>query len=1365
MSRTEDSLEGIAVIGLSGRFPGACSVDQFWRNLRDGVESIYRFTDQELEALGISADVYNHPNYVKAGTILENVDKFDAEFFGFYPKEAEIQEPQHRIFLECAWEALENAGYDVESHKGQIGVFAGCSPNYYGRIIPFDTDPALVAEAYQREMANEKDYLCTLVAYKLGLRGPAITIQTACSTSLVAVCMACQSLMTYQCDVALAGGVCVNTRQRGGYFYQEGLIPSPDGHCRAFDAKAQGTVLSQGAGVVVLKRLSEALTDGDRVRAVIKGFAINNDGSEKVGFTAPSVNGQAEVIAMAQALSGFSPESISYIEAHGTGTPLGDPIEMAALNKVFREYTEKKFFCAVGSLKTNLGHMDAAAGVAGLIKTVLMLESKEIPPSLHFEKPNPEIDFDNSPFYVNTKLRKWIADGSPLRAGVSAFGLGGTNAHVVLEEAPETEPSGSFRPRQLLLLSAKTKQALDAASANLREYLAQNSTVNIADVAYTLQIGRKAFNHRRFIVCEDANDAVQGLKSIDPNRVKTRHVESRAPEVVFMFPGQGAQYVNMGLELCRTESVFQEQIDQCSEILRPHLSFDLRDILYPEKGNTEQLAQQLKQTSIAQPALFSIEYALAKLWMAWGVHPSSMVGHSIGEYVAACLAGTFSLEDALFLVAIRGQLMQELPTGSMVGVRLSEKDIERFLNQRLSLAVVNGPSYCVVSGEREAVKELEGDLEKNNVAFTLLHTSHAFHSNMMDPILGVFMEQARKIDLHSPQIPFLSNLTGTWITSEESMSAGYWAKHLRHTVRFSSCVQELLKDSNRIFLEVGPGQTLSTFVKQHLDGSRRDVVLSSIRHPREDKSDVAVILSTLGDLWLAGVRLDWSGFNKDERRHRVPLPTYPFERKRYWIAAAERRQEAVVSHAGVTKIENILQDLPMEVSESVHMVPGSTQFKNNHVPPRNDVERAVASIWHKLLGVEQIGARDNFFELGGNSLLAAQLIVEIKKIFDKKLRPASLYEAQTVEQLSHLLSDTPSLRHHTSGAGMPYKIILGNLLENREHIIDLWKRNFEGLPEERYRWIYEENPAGPATCLLAKDEGQEAIIGAYALFPRRVYVKGEFYTACCGGDFAVDKEHRVLAPALLLQDAVMSQIRERKFDFHFGVPNKVSEAMDQMLGLTMFDVWRMTKPLKSHYYLKKHFDVPGISMIISRTIDFAAKKVSKETRYKRHDGFTIEILSSFDGRVDKLWQKVLTQLAIIGERSSTYLNWRYFRSPHFEHSVFALSGKGNGDILGYIVFHVVENRTNIDDMLCLDMNETLDFLVSEFLLFQREQGVDSVSISYGGTQLLVKKLQEFGFSIRDTEGKFVVDVPSDSPLLSCLLEKENWYFMPGDNDI
>jgi acyl transferase domain-containing protein/acyl carrier protein len=889
----------IAIIGLAGRFPGARNVDQFWRNLRDGVESITFFTDQELESMGVDRAVLRDPHYVKAASIIDEVEMFDAAFFGYTPREAEIMDPQHRVLLECAWEAVENAGYDSDAYNGSIGVFAGATINTY-LLENLASNPDLInsLDLVQINVANGGDFLTTRISYKLNLKGPSHLVQSACSTSLVAIHIACQSLLNEECDMALAGGVSVNQKLRRGYFYLEGGMSSPDGHCRAFDSRAQGTIFGSGVGVVVLKRLSDALADGDTLHAVIKGSAINNDGSLKVGYTAPSVDGQAQVIAEGLANAGVDVETITAVETHGTGTPLGDPIEVQALTKAFRAGTDKKGFCAIGSVKTNFGHLDAAAGVTGLIKTVLALQHKLLPPSLHFEQPNPNIDFANSPFYVNATLTEWNAGRTPRRAGVSSFGVGGTNAHVIVEEAPPVEPSGESRPWQLLVLSAKTGSAVETATANLVDYLKQHPNTKLADVAYTLQIGRRAFNHRRMVVCRNVDDAVNALTVLDPQRVFTGLQENNDRPVVFMFPGQGAQHVNMGLELYQVEPTFREPVDRCSERLMPHLRLDLRAVLYPSEDQIEWAAEQLNQTWLTQPALFVIEYALARLWMSWGVHPQAMIGHSIGEYVAACVAGVFSLDDALMLVATRGRLMQQQPAGAMLAVPLLESEVQPWLDSKLALAAINGPSQCVISGPIDEVNELEQRLVEEGLACRRLHTSHAFHSRMMDPILEPFTEQVKRIALKSPQIPYLSNVTGTWITEHEIKDPRYWAGQLRQTVRFADGLRELLKESNRRFLEVGPGHALSRMVRRHPSSTPERVVLASLPQRDQEPSEAAFALTMLGQLWLAGVPVDWSGLYAQERRHRLPLPTYPFERRRFWI---EPRERANVDEVGVRR--------------------------------------------------------------------------------------------------------------------------------------------------------------------------------------------------------------------------------------------------------------------------------------------------------------------------------------------------------------------------------------------------------------------------------------------------------------------------------
>jgi acyl transferase domain-containing protein/thioesterase domain-containing protein/acyl carrier protein len=871
----------IAIVGMAGRFPGARNIGEFWRNLRDGRESIRQLSDAELTAAGVSAEELANPDYVKAAAVLDDVEMFDASFFGFSPKDAAIMDPQHRHFLECAWEALEHSGHTADGFPGSIGVYAGSGMNSY-LIHNLLTNRKLVESAglfLLKQTGNDKDVLATRVSYQLNLRGPSISVQTACSTSLVAVHLACQSLLNQECDMVLAGGVTIEIPHARGYVYREGEILSRDGHCRSFDASSSGTVFSSGAGVVVLRRLQDALDDGDTIHAVILGSAVNNDGSRKIGYLAPSVEGQAEVVAEALAVAGVNADDISYVETHGTGTTVGDPIEIKGLTQAFRETTAATGYCAIGSLKSSVGHLDAAAGVAGLIKTVLALGNREIPPSLHFQKPNPLIDFANTPFCVNTKLAAWKSNGTPRRAGVTSLGIGGTNAHVVLEEGSIEEHAGRRKSYQLVVLSAKTEAALDRAGTNLARHLEAHPDLPLADVAFTCQAGRKAFPHRRAVVARDAVDAGRALATRDSSRVTSGLVPDAAPKTVFLFSGQGSQYAGMGRELYDTEAVFQDSFDACAKLLLPVLGIDLRPIVFSMERDLGSAGEKLSQTWITQPALFAFEYSLARWWIEHGVRPQAMLGHSIGEYVAACLAGVMSLEDALGLSAARGQLMYTMPPGAMLAVPLSAEGLS--LDGRLSVAAVNGPEQCVVSGPPEAVDELEKRLTARNLVCRRLHISHAFHSSMMDPVLESFTERVGRVTLRAPEIPYLSNVTGKWITAAEATSPEYWAKHLRGTVRFSDSLAELYREPGRILLEVGPGQALTSLARQH--PARNAKVFASLRHTQEKVSDAAFLLNAAGQLWTCGQSIDWSAFHFGGAVKRVPLPTYPFEKQRHWI--------------------------------------------------------------------------------------------------------------------------------------------------------------------------------------------------------------------------------------------------------------------------------------------------------------------------------------------------------------------------------------------------------------------------------------------------------------------------------------------------
>ncbi|HEY0079208.1 MAG TPA: SDR family NAD(P)-dependent oxidoreductase [Pyrinomonadaceae bacterium] len=895
MDEKNTEVTGIAVVGMAGRFPKAASVEELWALLRDGVEAVSYFTDEELIEAGVNPAQLREPNYVKAKGVLEGVELFDAAFFGFSPREAEIMDPQQRVFLECAWEALESAGYGAERWRtSSVGLFGGVSLNSY--LFNLFSNPGLIESIgfFHTMLVNDRDYLTTRVSYELNLKGPSLNVQTGCSTSLVAVHLACQSLLDYHCDMALAGGVSITVPKKAGYLYQPGGVASPDGHCRAFDASAQGTVNGNGVGVVVLKRVEDAVEDGDNILAVIRGSAINNDGSNKIGFTAPSVEGQAQVIAEAHAVAEVPADTISYVETHGTGTVLGDPIEIAALTKAFRSTTDRKNFCAITSTKTNLGHLDAAAGITGLIKTVLALRNRQLPPSLNFERPNPNIDFASSPFFVNTELRDWNTNGTPRRAGVSSFGIGGTNAHIILEEAPASDESGdASRPFQLLTLSAKTSAALGDAASNLAAHLRAHAEIKLADAAYTLQVGRSEFAYRAAFVCGDADEAVRMLEVFDA--AQAARMERNKRRVLMMFPGQGAQYVGMGAQLYETEEVFRQHIDRCAELLVPHLKTDVRRLIFAGGEANEETSRQLSQTAITQPALFCIEYALAQLWMSWGVRPSTMIGHSIGEYVAACLAGVMSLEEALMLVATRGRLMQGLAPGSMLAVPLAEAEVVSLIEKKrgatLSLAAVNAPALCVVSGEAAEVDEVERELEERGVACRRLHTSHAFHSRMMEPILEEFRATVSRVRLRAPQLPFISNLSGRLITEAEATDPRYWVRHLREAVRFADGARELLSDPEAVLLEVGPGQTLSALLKQQGAEAPR-FLFNSMRHPHERQHDTAFLLQKLGQLWLAGVEIEWPVLYAGERRRRVALPTYPFQRERFWIEAQHHTEAA-----------------------------------------------------------------------------------------------------------------------------------------------------------------------------------------------------------------------------------------------------------------------------------------------------------------------------------------------------------------------------------------------------------------------------------------------------------------------------------------
>ncbi|MBW4721873.1 type I polyketide synthase [Saccharothrix obliqua] len=887
----------IAIIGMACRFPGARDRDEFWRNVRGGVESITRFTTRELADAGVPEDALADPAYVRAQGVLAGADLFDAGFFGLSPKEADLVDPQQRALLECAWEALEDAGWDPARVPGPVGVFAGTYYNSYLPGLPPTDDPA---ERFARDIANEKDYVAARIAYKLDLTGPAVTVQSACSTSLVAVHLAGQALLSGGCDLALAGGATVRARQVVGYHHQPGGIFSADGSCRAFDADADGTVPGNGAGVVVLKRLADALADGDTVHAVILGSAIGNDGADRAGFTAPGVTGQAAVIRAAHAMAGTDPASVGYVETHGSATRLGDPIEVEALTRVFRAAGAPAGTCAIGSVKTNIGHTHAASGVAGLIKAALSVRDGVLPPSLHFTRPNPEIPFDRTPFHVNTELRDWPADGRPRRAGVTSLGMGGTNAHVVLEQPPPPPPAPTGGPARLLVLSARTADALEEATDRLAGHLARTDQ-EPADVEHTLRTGRRAFAHRRFVIADDLATAARSLATRDPRAVHTGPPAGRERPIAFMFPGLGEQRPGMGAGLYRTQPAFREAVDRCAELLRPELGRDIRELLHPadaEEGGRVDLRRvlgrggaprtsELDRTRYAQPAVFVTEYALAQLWLAHGVRPDAMIGYSIGEYVAACLSGVLTLEDALRLVACRARLIDGLPPGAMLAVPLAEDEVSASLPPGVAVAAVNGPRLCVVAGPVDDVAALRDRLAARGVAATAVQTSHAFHSPMMDPIAEEFAELVAGTPAGAPRIPYLSNVDGRWVTAEDVADPAYWVRHLRMPVRFARGVERLWEQPGRLLLEVGPGRTLSSLALQLApdDPDQGVRAVPSLPGVFDREPEDRFFLGAVGKLWLSGVDVERPAEPGPAPR-RVPLPTYPFQRERHWVEPA-----------------------------------------------------------------------------------------------------------------------------------------------------------------------------------------------------------------------------------------------------------------------------------------------------------------------------------------------------------------------------------------------------------------------------------------------------------------------------------------------
>jgi acyl transferase domain-containing protein len=998
MSAEERNLDGVAIVGMSCRFPGARNVEEFWENLLAGRESITFFQPEELDP-SIPEDVKADPNYVRARGIVDDCDKFDARFFGISPAEATVMDPQQRLMLEVGWEALENAGCNKDRHKS-IGIFAGTGVNtYYVNNVLRRPDLVDSFGEFNVITANDKDYVTTRISYKLDLRGPSVDIQTACSTSLVSVTQAFWALMTWQCDVALAGGASIDVPVNAGYLYEEGSMLSADGHCRPFDADASGTLFNSGVGVVVLKRLEDALRDRDRVYAVIRGAAVNNDGQDKVSFSAPSVNGQSDVITQALDQAAFSADTISYVEAHGTATPLGDPIEIEALTRSFRRDTDAKQFCGIGSVKGNVGHLVAAAGVAGLIKTSLALYHAKIPSSINYRDANPEIDFASSPFRVITELAEWPAGTGPRRAGVSSFGVGGTNAHVVLEEWSEQPRSEvPLVAWQVLPLSAKTQEALEKSARKLAAAVSDLDDASFADTAFTLQTGRAGLALRRFVVARSPKQAAEALLEEKPEAGNTGSPMSTNPSVGFLFPGQGSQHARMAAELYRSYPLVRETIERCAETLRADSGTDLIELLYGDATDTA--AGELKRTVNAQPALFAVEYALARLWMSLGVNPAALIGHSVGEFVAACIAGVFSEEDALRVVARRAALMENLPPGAMLSVRAAHQDIAELVQAPVSLAAINGPAFCVLSGPADAIEGVRQKLEKRNVLASVLQTSHAFHSAMMQPAVDPLVAYIEGIELNAPAIPLVSTATGTWLSAEEAVDPGYWGRQLLQPVRFGPAVEALVSEGLWVLVECGPRRAASQLARQQLGLDSVHRVVSTLGDESGDGRDLTNFLKAVGNVWTAGVEPSWSELHAGAKRAKRPLPTYPFERKRYWVDIAREQTERAAMVTMAARPE------APEAKASAPGPAGKAQMKTKQRLPQ--LMERVRAVFAEMSGLEpaQVDTSVDFVEQGFDSLFLTQAASAIKKDFKVKITFRELMESlPNIDTLARHLDD------------------------------------------------------------------------------------------------------------------------------------------------------------------------------------------------------------------------------------------------------------------------------------------------------------------------------------------------------------------------
>lgn len=997
----------IAVIGMAGKLASSDNLDEFWNVLSHNIEDTRELTEEELIKSGVSEEVYNKPCYIrKTGGILKDREYFDGSFFGYTKSECEVMSPQCRLAHEYAYAALEDGGYNPFDYKGKIGNYWGSnSTNYWEFLVNMSHKYESLGD-YASWLLSSNNFLSTRISYKLNLKGPSINLNTACSTSLVAIDLACYDILTGKCHMAMVGSVSVSSSPREGYEYMEGMINSSDGHCRAFDADASGTTKGEGVGVVILKRLEDALNDNDHIYAVIKGTAVNNDGNVKVGYTVPSVLGEMDVINKALSMAEVDPKSISYIETHGTGTKLGDSIELEALNKVFRYNGEKN--CEIGSVKTNIGHLDIASGMAGFIKTVLSLNSKMIPASINYSKPNPNLL--NSQFYVNTELHPWINKKYPLRAGISSFGIGGTNAHVIVEEAPEAKESLNKESGVLICLSAKSESALSKMESSLLGHLMKNA-VSLQKMSYTLLSGRRRFAYRKMFICESQDEAIEILKSDINSNLDKYLDENKKKKIIFMFPGQGFQYIKMAHGLYTIEPVFKNYMDKCFKIIEEETGSNLKSLLFD--SDDKEASRKIIQTVNAQPIIFSVEYSLAMYLISLGIIPDAMIGHSLGEYVAAAVSGVFTLEDALKVVIFRGEIMQSVPSGVMLCVNTSSEILSQYLNDKLSLVAVNSSDQCVISGKEKDILEINEVLNLDGHRCTRLKTSHAFHSYMMDPVLDIFVGFMKSIKRKKPKIPYISNVTGSWITYEQISADEYWARHIRSSVQFKKGIETLLENNGNVLVEIGAGRTLNNLARKSIRWNKETYGVNMIKSCGEEDEDYRYFLQQLGFLWLYGVEINWNNFFNNKEIGRISLPTYPYERKRYWIdydlknlfnkgdGTYEQVKFSVYEKEKIS-YENEMNTADTEKKKTLY-INENTSDSTEHSYFDNIIQSKyideIADIFKIHFGVDEVDIHQNFFDMGANSLDMVDIKSKIEKRIQKTFSITELYNYSNIYKL------------------------------------------------------------------------------------------------------------------------------------------------------------------------------------------------------------------------------------------------------------------------------------------------------------------------------------------------------------------------------